>query len=59
MLLSYKYERINNTIAKAIVKTHTTLFHSKIFCPSNTPNGNKLNIAIHPLNEAPAAEEIT
>jgi hypothetical protein len=37
----------------AIVKDHTTLFQSKIFCPSNTPNGSKLNIAIHALKLAP------
>jgi hypothetical protein len=37
----------------AIVKDHTTLFQSKIFCPSKTPNGSKLNIAIHALKLAP------
>jgi hypothetical protein len=35
---------------------HTILFQSKIFCPSSTRNGNKLNIAIQGLNDAPAYE---
>ena len=37
-----------------MVHAHDILFQSKIFCPSNTPNGNMLNIAIQALNEAPA-----
>jgi hypothetical protein len=48
------YAVTNNIIVHAIVRPHTTLFQSKIFGPSNTPKGNKLNSAIHPLNDAPA-----
>ena len=44
---------MNKIIVMTIVKAHTTLFQLKIFCPSNTPNGSKLNIDIHALKLAP------
>ena len=45
---------MNNTIEEAMVNPHAILFQSKIFSPSSTPKGNKLNNAIHALNDAPA-----
>ena len=44
---------MNKTTVEAIVNPHAILFQSKIFSPSSTPKGNKLNIAIHALNDAP------
>ena len=58
MIKSIKYQIyaiMNNPIGAAIAIIHTNLFQSKIFCPSNTPNGIRLNIAIQPLNDAPIA----
>ena len=44
---------VNKTIVEAMVSPHAILFQSKIFSPSSTPKGNKLNNAIHALNDAP------
>jgi hypothetical protein len=46
--------RIMASVAAIIAEVHTILFQSMIFCPSRTPNGKRLNIAIHALNDAPA-----
>ena len=45
---------MNKTIVEAMANPQAILFQSKIFSPSNTPKGNKLNNAIHALNDAPA-----
>lgn len=49
-----KLERMNNIKLEAKVIPQTILFQSKIFWPSSTPSGNKLNIAIQLLKEAPS-----
>ena len=48
------YAAMNNIIVEAMVNPHAILFQLKIFSPSSTPKGNKLNNAIHALNDAPA-----
>lgn len=48
------YALMNKTIVEAMVNPQAILFQSKIFSPSSTPKGNKLNNAIHALNDAPA-----
>jgi hypothetical protein len=53
MLINYLYDITNKVMVMPIVNAQTTLFQLKIFCPSNTPNGSKLNIAIHALKFAP------
>ena len=53
MLINYLYDITNKVMVMPIVNAQTTLFQLKIFCPSNTPNGNKLNIDIHALKLAP------
>ena len=39
------YAAMNNTIVEPMVNPQAILFQPKIFSPSSTPNGNKLNNA--------------
>ena len=48
------YAPMNKTIVEAMVNPPAILLESRIFSPSSTPKGNKLNIAIHALNDAHA-----